>query len=247
MWTPSPPVDALYLPLAGEMHVWLVPLVDVPSDDRTVAATLTRAERERAVHFASPLLIRRFVCRRVALRRILTMYRRVRAQDITFGLGAHGKPYILEQDGTASPLKFNISDTGDHVLIAVMMHREIGIDIETVRQVEEADYIVEQHFSSIERATYGSLAPERKLLSFFTGWTRKEAYVKAIGLGLRLPLKSFSVTIDPVAPARFIEIDGDPLKATQWNLLPISISPRHVGAVASQGAIRVLRAWTWRA
>jgi 4'-phosphopantetheinyl transferase len=229
--------------VAGAIHVWLVTLVDVSSDG--AAAVLSPDERAHGSRFVSAPLRRRFVCKRAALRHILATYARTRAADLAFGTGEHGKPYLLERDGTASSLEFNVSDAGEYALVAVAMQRAVGVDIETIRQIEDADDIIEQHFSAIERAAYRRLAPEQRLIAFFTAWTRKEAYVKAVGRGLNLPLDSFSVAIDPAAPARLIEIDGDPIKAAEWTLLPIKAPKGHVGAVIARGLISNCQTWTW--
>ena len=114
-----------------------------------------------------------------------------------------------------------------------------------IRPIEDADDIVEHHFSAIERAAYRRLAPEQRSTALFTAWTRKEAYVKAVGLGLHLSLSSFSVAIDPAAPARLIEIDGDPTKAAEWTLMPVAVPKGHVGAVVARGPISNCQTWTW--
>ncbi|WP_316227193.1 MULTISPECIES: 4'-phosphopantetheinyl transferase family protein [unclassified Bradyrhizobium] len=209
------------------------------------AAVLAPDEREQASRFVSASLTRRFICKRATLRQILASYARTRAADIAFGASAQGKPFLLGRDGAASPLEFNASDAGEHMLVAIAMQRPIGVDIETIRQIEQADDIIQQHFSVIERATYRRLRPEQRLLAFFTGWTRKEAYIKAIGLGLHLPLNSFSVAIDPAEPARLIEIDGSPTKAAEWTLLPIKVPNGHVGAVVARGLISNCQVGIW--
>lgn len=243
MWTPGPVAALLSPPVAGAIHVWLVPLADVPIDG--AAAVLTPAEREQSSRFVSASLTRRFICKRATLRRILASYAGMHAAEIAFGAGAQGKPFLRERDGAASPLEFNVSDAGEHVLVAVAMQRPIGVDIEMMRPMEEADDIIEHHFSAIERATYRRLPPEQQLIAFFTAWTRKEAYIKAVGVGLHLPLESFSVAIDPAAPARLIEIDGDPTKAAEWTLLPVEVPKGHVGAVVVRGPVSNCQTWTW--
>jgi 4'-phosphopantetheinyl transferase len=233
------------LPPPGAIHIWLAALADVPADG--AAAVLSPDEREKAARFRSASLTCRFIRKRAALRHILATYGRTRAVDLAFGTGAHGKPYLQERSGAASPLEFNMSDAGEYAVVAVAMQQPIGVDIETIRPIEDADDIVEHHFSAIERAAYRRLAPEQRPTAFFTAWTRKEAYVKAVGLGLHLPLGSFSVAIDPAAPARLIEIDGDPTKAAEWTLMPVAVPKGHVGAVVARGPISNCQAWTWPA
>jgi 4'-phosphopantetheinyl transferase len=243
MWTPSAAAAPLSPPAAGAIHVWLVPLADVPIDG--AAAVLTPGERGQASRFVSAALTHRFIGKRATLRQILASYAGTRAVDIAFGTGAQGKPFLRQRDGAASPLEFSVSDAGEQVLVAVAMQRPIGVDIEAIRQIEDADGIIEQHFSALERATYRRLPPEQRLVAFFTAWTRKEAYVKAVGYGLHLPLNSFSVAIDPVDPARLIEIDGDPIKAAEWTLLPVKVPNGHVGAVVVRGPISNCQTGIW--
>jgi 4'-phosphopantetheinyl transferase len=218
-------------------------MADVPSDG--AADMLTPDEREQASRYMSASLTHRFISRRAALRQILAAYSRMRAADLAFRTGAHGKPHLLETDGAASTLEFNLSDAGDYALVALTMQRAIGVDIEAIRPIEDADGIVAHHFSAIERAAYRRLAPEQRPTAFFTAWTRKEAFIKAIGLGLNRSLDSFSVALEPAAPARLIEIDGDPMKAAEWTLLPIEVPKGHVGAVVARGPISNCQTRTW--
>src|SRR3982751_5132219 len=199
MWMPIRFTAPLSPPVAGAIHVWLVSLADVPAAG--AAAILTPDERQQASRFMSASLMRGFISKRAALRQILAIYTRRPAADLAFRIDGHGKPHLLERDGAASTLQFNVSDAGEYALVAVAMQRAIGVDIEAIRQIEDADDIVEHHFSAIERAAYRRLAPEQRPMAFFTAWTRKEAFIKAIGLGLHLSLDSFSVELNPAAPA----------------------------------------------
>jgi 4'-phosphopantetheinyl transferase len=232
------------LPLVDEVHLWHVALADVPLSPERIAASLSPSEQERAARFAFPYLTRQFACGRLALRYILAAYQQSAAAELAFGAGERGKPYLLEADGSPSRLEFNVSNAGNHLLVAVAL-KAVGVDIEAIRPLQEIDEIVERNFSVCERAAYWQLAPEQRPLAFFTGFTRKEAYTKAVGLGLYLPLASFSVTLGPELPARLIEIDGDPDKAASWTLLPIQAPPGHVGALVAQGRVERVLACTW--
>ena len=249
MSTPDQPPSgaAPALPAGGEVHVWHIAVADVTDDTDAVASVLTESERARAARFAFPHLARRFVCGRAALRRILASYLSTEAPLLTFGTGPRGKPFLISREGGASPLEFNMSDSGGHVLLAVTHGRAVGIDIEAIREVADADEIVERNFSAFERAAYRRLAPERRRLGFFCAWTRKEAYMKAVGLGFYLPLDSFSVAIDPDEPARLVEVDGDPVKAAEWTLRPVVVPDGHVGALVARGQVEAVRTRRWSA
>lgn len=229
----------------GCIDVWLIALADISGDEQTAARVLSAPEQARAARFAFPHLTQRFIRGRIALRHILGRYAGIAPEAVTFGIGERGKPHLLAADGRRTALTFNMSDAGGHVLIGVTTGREIGVDIEAVRPIAEMDDLVGRNFSAAEQAVYWGLPPAHRQLGFFTGWTRKEAYTKAVGLGLYLPLESFSVTLDPDAPARFVEIDGSAEKAAEWSLLPVTVPAGHVGAIVAKGPVEMVRDCTW--
>ena len=233
------------LPPDGHIHLWQVALADMTLDD--VPALLTDGERKRADRFAFPHLTRRWLGGRMALRQVLGRYLQTHPQRIAFGSGVRGKPFVIEAGGAPSALEFNMSDAGDYVMIALATRQALGVDIEAIRAIEEADDIVERNFSTLERDSYRRLPPHRKRTAFFTAWTRKEAYTKAVGLGLYLPLDSFSVVLDPEEPARLIEVDGSPAKAEEWTLRDIAAPPGHLGALVVKGQVSKIEARHWTA
>jgi 4'-phosphopantetheinyl transferase len=243
--TPGPG-EALAPPTDGEVHVWHVAFADMPDDLEAMAAVLDEPERARAQRFVFPDLARRWTFGRIALRRILAAYAAAPASELAFGTGERGKPYLIGADGAPAPLEFNMSHAKEHALIAVAWRQEIGVDIEGGREMTDADAIVQRNFSALERAAYYRLEPAHRWLGFFNGWTRKEAYMKAVGLGFYLPLDSFSVTLDPAAPARLIEVDGDPARAAEWSLLPIAAPDGYAAALVVRGDVTALKTWTWR-
>jgi 4'-phosphopantetheinyl transferase len=212
-----------------------------------VSTMLTDAERKRADRFAFPHLTRRWLGGRLALRQVLGRYLQTEPRRIAFGSGVRGKPFVIATDGAPSALEFNMSDAGDYVTIAVATGQALGVDIEAVRAIEEADDIVERNFSALERDRYRRLPQHCKRTAFFTAWTRKEAYTKAVGLGLYLPLDSFSVELDPKETPRLIEVDGSPAKAAEWTLSDIAAPPGHLGALVVKGQVAKIEARHWAA
>jgi 4'-phosphopantetheinyl transferase len=245
IWTPCLSIADLESPRPGEVHLWRVAVADMPDDEASLAETLSPGERQRAGRFAFPHLTRRWVAGRMALRHLLGAYLQIASRDVNFGSGVRGKPFVKDDDGSPSALEFNMSDAADYVMIAVGRSRPIGIDIEAIRPIEEADEIVSRNFSALEQASYQRLPASKKQLGFFTAWTRKEAYTKAVGLGLYLPLESFSVTLDPDEPARLLEIDGSPAKAAEWALMAIAAPSGHVSALVARGPIEAVRHRSW--
>ena len=115
----------------------------------------------------------------------------------------HGKP-ALRRPANHADLRFNLSHSKGLVLYAVANGREVGVDVEQIRRVADFERITEQYFSLAERTELGTLRPERKLDGFFGLWTLKEAYVKARGQGLAVPLHDFSVSLQPDASGNFL-------------------------------------------
>jgi 4'-phosphopantetheinyl transferase len=134
----------------------------------------------------------------------------------------------------SSGLEFNLSHSGSYVVYAVTHAGPVGIDIEQVRDIAEADELVLQYFSAAEIEAYRALPIERRNLGFLAGWTRKEAFVKAIGEGLSHPLDTFDVSIDPDAPARINRIAGQIDHHKHWSLISLRPYPGYIGAIAHQ-------------
>lgn len=241
----DPPPPRVEKPPDGHIHLWQVALADTSLDEQSVSTTLTNAERKRADRFAFPHLTKRWLGGRLALRRVLGRYLQTDPRSIEFGLGVRGKPFVVEPNGMPSPLEFNMSDAGDFVTIAIANRQALGVDIEAIRAIDEADDIVERNFSTLERDVYRRLPRDRKRIAFFTAWTRKEAYTKAVGLGLYLPLDSFSVVLDPEELPRLIEVDGSPAKAAEWTLREIAAPPGHLGALVVKGEVSKIHCWQW--
>jgi len=121
---------------------------------------------------------------------------------IRFRKGTGGKPAIT---GDNPGIRFNLSHSKGYALLAIAYDREVGVDVEVVRPKPKAAALVERFFSPNEKAAFRKLAPHEEDAAFFAGWTRKEAYVKAVGKGLRFPLDRFDVSLgfETVLPADF--------------------------------------------
>lgn len=209
-------------PLApGQVHVWAVPL---HGDPEPFAALLSAQERQRLERFRFADHRRRFQIGHGALRTILAGYLGVGPKDLEFRQGPRGKPYLVG----AGPF-FNLSHSGKLGLIAVS-ETELGADCEKVRHLESLTEIARKHFSPAEFAVLDGLAGEARQLAFYRCWTRKEAYIKAIGAGLSMPLDTFDVTLgaDPALLA-CRDSGEDPRR---WSMLDVSPGPEFVAAVA---------------
>jgi 4'-phosphopantetheinyl transferase len=217
----APPGDLALLP--GELHVWRIDLARARVDQ----AALSDEEQARAARFLLERDRRRFVASHAALRRILTRYLGPVAPR--FADGPHGKPFL---DGAA--LRFNLSHSGELALVAVADGREVGVDVEAVRELDLAG-MARVSFSPRERAALFALPPDERLPAFFRCWTRKEAHLKATGFGLALPLDGFDVSLGPDEPARLVATRPDPDEARRFSLLHLDVGPGYAAAVEVAG------------
>ncbi|MEM7051160.1 MAG: 4'-phosphopantetheinyl transferase superfamily protein [Acidobacteriota bacterium] len=233
------PAPAMTPPAADEIHLWRVPL-DPPAEK--VAACrdlLSQDERQRADRFHFDRHRRRFTVGRGVLRRLLGQYLDRAPRDIRFSYGPKDKP-AAEDSGT---LSFNLSNSHELALIAVLQGPEVGVDLERLRPMPDAEDLAERFFSRSERVALRAVAAgSSKDRAFFRCWTRKEAYVKATGDGLSLPLDRFDVSLDE---PRFLALDGDPEIARGWSLFHLEPGEGYLGALAVPGRRWRLRGWQW--
>lgn len=231
-------------PLHDSVHVWRAAL-DVPAELRErYSAQLADDERLRAARFHSERERDRYIVGRGVLRTLLGRYLAVAGNLVQFSYGPYGKPFVVMPDA-AVDLRFNMAHSGGLVLCAVGVGRELGVDIETFRPLDDAALIAAHHFSPHEQAELASLPADRWLIGFYNCWTRKEAYAKARGMGLALPLDQFDVTLAPDAPARLLADRSAPEEAKRWALYTLLPGPGYIGALAVEGADRRLIGWNW--
>jgi len=197
--------------------------------------TLSGDEINRARRFVFPRDCGRFIAARGILRDILARYCDADPDSVRFQYGSTGKPSLARDSGPLD-LRFNVSHSHGLALVAVTRAREIGVDVELVRPAVARERIAERFFSPSEAAVLRSLPEDRQATSFFQFWTRKEAYIKARGEGLAIPLDSFDVTIAHGELTRVIEIRDASVEAGAWTIADIDPGPGFEGAVASEGS-----------
>ncbi|HEX5761016.1 MAG TPA: 4'-phosphopantetheinyl transferase superfamily protein [Thermoanaerobaculia bacterium] len=243
---PFPPRAAgapLALP-AGELHLWAAPL-DPPAERiEELRALLAPDERARVERFRFEVHRRRFAVGRGVLRALLGAYLDVPPERLAFTYGERGKPDLAPGSAAAGPLHFNLSHSHELALLAVTREREVGADVEQLRPLDDLEKIAERFFSAAEHAQLMALPEAERVAAFFRCWTRKEAYLKALGVGLAAPLDAFVVTLGPQEPARMLTLEGDAERAARWALAHLEPAPRYFGAVAVEAAGLAVRAWT---
>ena len=199
-------------------------------------------ERMRAERFHFEQDRRRFIMAHGILRMILSSYLSVEPNQLQFCYGHNGKPALTNISGQEI-ICFNSSRSNRLALYAFARGREIGVDIEDIRDIPEMDQIAERFFSLRENAVFRALPETKKKEGFFSCWTRKEAFIKAIGDGLSLPLDKFDVSFVPGEPARLLRIEGDSKAASQWSIQEFKPASGFTAAFALQGVNRRLHCW----
>lgn len=205
------------------VHLWTFPLTRGEGD----YALLSAEEKQRAHRFHFSRHRDQFIAGRAQLRRILGGCLATAPEEISFTYGRSGKPAIH----APVPLSFNLSHSGDVAALGVA-HFEIGVDIEQVRAIDRD--IAHRFFAADEVATLFGLPDPQWTEAFFACWTRKEAYVKALGDGLQINLDSFSVSLAPGKPAELLRVEAHPEEPALWQLVSFVPAPGIVGAIAAR-------------
>jgi 4'-phosphopantetheinyl transferase len=210
--------------MARKIHIYCVDLDAADLDLGRLEASLSPDEAAQAARFRFARDRRRYVARHAVLRTLLAAYRGGRSGTPDFTLNAYGKPSL--PDGPS----FNMSHSHGTALIAIAPEGgEIGCDIERREPSFADEGIAERFFSPGEAATLCALPDDLATQAFFDCWTRKEAYVKARGLGLALALDSFEVELDPRRPAALHRgCDG-------WSLHSFEPAPHFHAAIVAEG------------
>lgn len=194
---------------------------------------LSGVERDRGNRFVFDRDRRRFIVARAQLRQLLGARLDVHPEAVELVYGTRGKPALARRFAD-SGLCFNVSHSDDVAVYAFSRDREVGIDVESVRVIHDADDIAARFFSRRENEVYRALDPRDKPLGFFSCWTRKEAFIKALGDGLYYPLDRFDVSLAPGDPAKILRVERTPGEECGWCLSSFSPAPGFVAAVVTK-------------
>jgi len=233
----SPITTSELLPVAdGAVELVRVRLDAETAATDDLALCLSDAERVRAGRFVFERDRRRFMVGRARLRELLASRLGTRTDLIELEYGPRGKP-MLAGDLAESDLRFNLSHCGDVALYAFSRGCEIGVDVEAVRELSDADAIAARFFSPRENQSYLALDPRDRPLGFFNCWTRKEAFIKALGEGLHYPLASFDVSLAPGEPAQILRVGETPGHDVGWCLQSLVPEPGMAAAVVVEKSL----------
>lgn len=190
---------------------------------------MTPEESARQQRFRFPKHRHQQLLTRALCRTALSLYTGVEPKDWRFEAGEFGKPDITEPKGF-DWLRFNLSNTDGLIACAVTRGRELGVDVENMQRKGETVAIADRYFSELEAAALNALPESQQRERFFRYWTLKESYIKARGMGLKIPLGQFSFHVDEEP----IRISFDPRLAddpARWQFRQRKLSERHMLAV----------------
>jgi 4'-phosphopantetheinyl transferase len=215
---------------ASTVRVWRIVLDAVHAPSAEAVAELSEEERARAARFATDALRNRWLHGHVATRRILARELGVAPFAIGYGAESAGKPFVATPAG--SGIQFSFSDSGERALLAVGRHGVLGVDVEVHRPLSDLEGIAERFFAREERAALFAVPDDDRETAFYRLWTRKEAYIKALGTGLGHPLSRFVMTLasDDV---RLVTVDDDAAAAARWSVCAIDVGAGYEGALVA--------------
>jgi 4'-phosphopantetheinyl transferase len=227
-----------------EVHVWRATLDQPVSQIQSFRRNLAADEQARAERFHFERDHEHFVVARGVLRAILGRYLNQAPEGISFCYSSHGKPALAGESG-GDAIRFNVSHSHGIALYAVTRGREVGVDLEHIRSNLAVAEIAERFFSRREVAMLRTLLTEAQREAFFRCWTRKEAYLKARGEGLSLPLDQIDVSPAPGEPGAVPGTQPDSSETFRWSLQELAPAPGYVAALAVEGRGWRLACWQW--
>ncbi len=213
-----------------DVHIWRASLDPPATRLESLHQLLSADELTRAARYHFEKDRRHFTSARGYLRELLSRYLGSDPREIRFSYTKYGKPSLAA--GMDQQLKFNVAHSGGAALYAVTRIGEIGVDLEFIRPEFTGDEIARRFFSPAEVASLDQVPETLRHRAFFACWTRKEAFIKAKGLGLSLGLNQFDVTLQADHPVAVLRTAWDESEAKRWSLAAIDAGPDFAAAVA---------------
>ena len=222
----------------GFIDIWVIDIMAINDNMAFFYTLLSNDERIKANRFKFDKDKKISIVSRGSLRYLIGQYLNLNPTAITFTYGTYGKP---QMDGLTA-LKFNVSHSKRFIVVGFAYGMDLGVDIEYINNTFNVMDIVDNYFSKAEIKAIAKLAqPHERTNAFYRGWSRKEAFIKAKGLGLSLDLHSFSITMDGDETAELYETHWNGYEKQDWHILPFYVHPDYKAAVAVSGEINGLR------
>lgn len=231
-------------PEENTVHVWRIGLTLQEDQIHDCRKLLSPDENERADRFYFDRDRRQFITAHGALRAILSEYLNILPQEVAYSYAANGKPEPasgLRESG----IKFNLSHSKELAIVAVAQGLCVGVDLEFIDPELAIEKISRAFFSRKEISTLQALPAERRRQAFFECWTRKEAYIKALGRGLTLPLDSIDVAFGPGVSAALLRAEVSADELSRWSIYDIAVSESYVAALVVEGEMHRLQHRQW--
>ncbi len=226
------------------VHVWLAHLVQEPLTIGNLYSLLSEDEQVRAAKFYFERDRQRYIIAHGILHILLGRYLGCDPHAIRFRTNNYGKP-SLDLTQHEHSLRFNLSHSHEMALLAFAYDRELGVDIEYMRDIEDYDRLARVSFSPNERQVLRELDNDEKRQGFYNCWTRKEAYIKARGMGLSLPLNLFDVSLLSGEPAQLLASREDAREVERWSMRDLSPAPDYAGALCVEDDGWKLSCYVW--
>lgn len=226
-----------------EVHAWRVSVDASAGDLPSLQAVLSAEEIAKARRFVFERDRTRSLVTHSVLRILCGRYVQTSPSLLHFTLNKYGKPALASPD---LPLQFNLSHSANLVLYAFAWRRHLGVDVEYMRSNINYEELAGFCFSPCEKETLQGLSQEKKHQAFYNCWTRKEAYIKARGMGLSLPLDLFDVSLLPGEEAALLGSREDPGEVQRWSMCQLEPGADYAGALAVEGTDWKLRCWQWQ-
>lgn len=220
------------------IDVWLIPLIQPENSYASLTDLLSSSEQERAARFKFDVHRRRFVVAHAALRSILARYLKTSPANLQFVDNVNGKPKLAAEHAE-SGARFNLSHSFDSALLAVTQSREIGIDVELVKEDYAFDEVAVRFFTPRELAAFRALPVHLQRQGFFKCWTSKEAFLKAKGTGLSGKLDEVEITL---SGEQRVLIDAS---VPGWTLSELSPGNNYEAAVVIEGGSLPINCYRW--
>jgi 4'-phosphopantetheinyl transferase len=223
-----------------EVHLWQIELATVAPAEQRWKQILSEDERSRAARFHFSQDRQYFTATRALLRMILGSYLDSNPSELVFQYSEKEKP-SLHPCSSGEQWEFNVSHSGSIAMLAFSRGRTLGVDVEQLRDNFDHEAIARRFFSEEEQRQLAALSPSEQYHAFFRCWTRKEAYIKAQGIGLSLPLHQFDVSLKPGDVNALLATRPDHSEAARWSLREVPAGDGYVAALCVRGNGRHLK------
>lgn len=231
IWTS--PTDPVHLENT-QVHLWKAESSSSNIDSRTLWLTLSEDEQDRAKRFHRQVDGDRYIWHHATLHQILSRYLDLHPREINFQYSALGKP-SLPKEINPNRYCFNMSHSGDILIIGLTSNLQIGVDVERISSIPDMEAMVELNFTQTEIKAYSRLPETEKQFAFFAAWTRKEAVLKAVGKGLQIPPGQIEVSMDPEESSPSVRLLDEVEGSVSFRLFSFRPAEGHQAALAVEG------------